>query len=154
MTWKVRLATEQDVETIADFNCRLAVETEEKELDAKRVLSGVRRGMEQGEEVTYFMAEINNIQPPQPIGTLMVTREWSDWRDGWIAWLQSVYVVKEHRGQGVFTDLLDFASDTLARRTDVIGLRLYVENENQRAQAAYLKNGFEDAHYRVLEKLF
>lgn len=145
----VRRATDADVETIADFNCRLARETENKTLDRPTVTEGVRRGLQTGPEVTYFMAVIGQ----QSVGTLMLTREWSDWRNGWIAWLQSVFVVESHRGQGVFRSMLNQVLEEMESDPDVIGVRLYVENENIRAQNVYQRSGFADPNYKVLERL-
>lgn len=146
---KVRRATAEDVETIAEFNCRLAQETENKTLDQNTVTEGVRRGLRCGPEVTYFMAVIGQ----QPVGTLMLTREWSDWRNGWIAWLQSVFVSESYRGQGVFRSMLNQVLEEMESDPDVIGVRLYVENENTRAQQVYQRSGFADPNYRVLERL-
>ena len=145
----VRRATDNDVETIAEFNCRLAQETENKSLDRDTVTDGVRRGLRCGAEVTYYMAQVKQ----QSVGTLMLTREWSDWRNGWIAWLQSVFVIKSHRGQGVFRSMLDQVIQELEAEPDVIGIRLYVENDNERAQQVYKRTGFADPNYKVLERM-
>jgi ribosomal protein S18 acetylase RimI-like enzyme len=84
----------------------------------------------------------------------MLTREWSDWRDGWLMWVQSVYVEPAHRSQGVFRSLLDHATQCMREDPDVVGMRLYVENENSRAQAVYARTGFVDPSYKVLERIF
>ena len=81
----------------------------------------------------------------------MITYEWSDWRNGWMLWLQSVYVQQEFRSQGVFRGLLNDALTTVNVDSEAIGLRLYVEKENDGAIAAYRRLGFEDAGYRILE---
>ncbi len=148
--WNVREALPADAPSLVDFNCAIARETEDKELDREIVSRGVVRGLEQGAEVVYLLAEKDG----RPIGSLMLTREWSDWRDGWMVWIQSVYVDSEFRGQGVFRSLLDAATERAQANPDVVGLRLYVENENQRAQMVYARTGFEDPHYKVLEKTF
>ena len=144
----IRTATVDDVQNLVDFNCALAAETEDKELDRVVVSRGVARAFEQGNEATYFVAELES----RVIGSLMLTREWSDWRDGWLMWLQSVYVMPEHRGLGVFRRMLDHATETISLDPDVVGLRLYVENDNHRAQSVYLRNGFTDPRYKVLER--
>ena len=146
----IRRATADDVEILVDFNCRLAAETESKTLDTEIVRRGVARGMEQGDEVVYFVAEFDT----QIVGALMLTREWSDWRDGWMVWLQSVYVQQKYRGRGVFRTLLNHVLDVLQDQPDVLAVRLYVENQNSRAQAVYAKSGFKDPAYRVLERSF
>ncbi len=148
--WQVRLATVGDVDALVEFNCSIALETENKKLDQETVSRGVARGFHQGDEVLYFVAELEG----QLIGSLMLTREWSDWRDGWLVWIQSVYVVAPHRGRGVFRSLLKHATLQMRQNPDVVGLRLYVENGNQRAQSVYARSGFADPSYKVLERIF
>lgn len=148
--WKVRPAGLDDAHILTEFNWRIAVETEGKELDRSRVARGVRRGLQLEDEVRYFVAEAAE----GLLGCLMLTREWSDWRDGWLIWIQSVYVLPEFRGQGVFRSLLEHVRVLLQQQPDVVGLRLYVEAENQRAQDVYRRTGFSDPNYRVLELLF
>lgn len=154
MTIRIRRGIEADVATIADFNCRLAMETESRRLDSATVTRGVRRGMDAGNEVQYWIAEFVDSAGVQVIGQLMLTREWSDWRDGWLIWIQSVYVHPEHRGQGVFTTLFRHVSDVVRRDPDNIGIRLYVEHENKAAQTVYGKLGLVDPGYNVLEQMF
>ncbi|MEP3480927.1 MAG: N-acetyltransferase [Fuerstiella sp.] len=152
---QIRLATAEDAQVLADFNLRLAQETEGKSLDADLVLSGVRNGLKQGDEVQYLVAEAKqHTSGQQIVGQLMLTREWSDWRDGWMYWLQSVYVVAEFRGQGVFKGLLESAIQQLKSREDVVGIRLYVEVENEAAIGTYHKMQFVDCGYKVMERLF
>ena len=150
MDIQFRRAEHQDIETLVDFNCRLAQETEDKSLDRDLVTRGVTRAFEQGDEAIYYVAVVEE----QVVGSLMLTREWSDWRDGWIAWLQSVYVKEDHRGCSVFRQLLDHATKQLQENSDVRGLRLYVEVDNTRAQNAYYKTGFNNPGYQVLERMF
>lgn len=151
---QIRLATAEDAPVLADFNLCLAKETEGKALDAAKVLSGVRNGLKQGEEVQYLLAVADDPATNQQIaGQLMLTREWSDWRDGWMYWLQSVYVVADFRGQGVFKALLEHAIERLKLRGDVVGLRLYVEIENEVAMNTYHKMQFTDCGYKVMERL-
>ena len=147
--WNIRQANSDDIPALVEFNCGIARETEDKELDHALVTRGVTRALEQGDEVKYFVAESES----SPIGSLMLTREWSDWRDGWMVWIQSVYVAANYRGKGVFRALLDHATKSVNQDPDVRGLRLYVENDNTRAQSVYASTGFADPHYKVLEKL-
>ena len=146
----IRAATNDDCQTLADYNCALASETEDHQLDSATVLRGVKRGLERAPDVQYHVAEVDT----EIIGQLMVTREWSDWRDGWLWWIQSVYVRADHRGNGVFRKLLQHVTDLATADSDVVGIRLYVENENERAQAVYARSGFDDPNYRVLEQIF
>ena len=150
MSIEIRIANKGDAEVLTEFNCRLARETESIELNRATVLSGVQRGLAVTGEVIYFVAEDES----DVVGQLMLTREWSDWRDGWLAWLQSVYVRSDYRQQGVFRCLLDAARKHLRGQPDVVGLRLYVEDENTSAMSTYTRLGFKDAGYRVMEHLF
>lgn len=150
----IRQATEKDVPSLVDFNCGIAAETEDKQLDRELVTRGVTRALQQGEEAVYFVAVEEGDETDAAVASLMLTREWSDWRDGWVAWIQSVYVHQAHRGNGIFTLLLEHATAKLKTNPDVRGLRLYVENDNTRAQSVYHNNGFNDPHYKVLEKMF
>lgn len=147
---QIRPATTADIEILADFNLRLAQETEDYCLDRTLVESGVRNGLQKGDEVQYLVAVVEE----KVVGQLMLTREWSDWRDGWMYWLQSVYVVADFRGQGVFRSLLESAIDSLKLRDDVAGVRLYVEVENEVAISTYKKMQFKDCGYKVMERTF
>ncbi len=154
MNWKIRAAHLQDADQLIEFNRAIARETEAKELPHAIVSRGVRRGLLRQDEVSYWVAELEQQGESELIGCLMLTREWSDWRDGWLMWVQSVYVSQPYRGQGVFRNLLDTVIGKLKQTPDVVGLRLYVETENSRAQEVYYKTGFVDSHYKVLEQLF
>ncbi len=147
-TVQVRPATPSDIDTIAKYNVDMAMESEGKSIPMAQLRRGVARGMDRGDEVRYFIGEIDG----RSAGTLMVTREWSDWRDGWVWWLQSVYVDPDYRGRGVFRAMLDCVSRMASSTPDVLGLRLYVEDENETAQATYRRTGFEDAGYRIFKK--
>ena len=150
MTIECRLAEESDAAVLVDFNCRLALESEDKELDKPTVQKGVQNGLLLGPEAQYFVAEIDD----NVVGQLMITREWSDWRNGWIIWLQSVYVDAAHRRKGVFQTLFQFVRMRVEQDESVVGIRLYVESDNQPAIETYNRLGFEDSGYRVHELLF
>ena len=148
-----RSADTSDIDRIAQFNCCLARETEGKELDYAIVRRGVLRGMQLAAEVRYFVVEADGEAETDAavIGQLMLTREWSDWRDGWMVWLQSVYVAPAWRGKGVFRKLFAHAIEAASIDGDVVSVRLYVERGNQAANVSYRKMGFADAGYDVLE---
>lgn len=149
MTPVLRIRSPQlvDADVIADFNCRLAVESEGRALDAATIATGVRAVLDGRGEAEYFLAEWDG----RVIGQLMLTREWSDWRNGWFYWIQSVYVIPEHRRQGVFTRLYQETVARVEARDDTVGLRLYVETHNQKAIETYVKLGMQPTGYEVLE---
>jgi ribosomal protein S18 acetylase RimI-like enzyme len=146
--FEVRQATEGDAETIAQFNRALARETEGRELDPAVVGAGVRQFLLRPDLGFYIVAE----QGAAIAGALMITYEWSDWRNGLFWWIQSVYVRPEYRRRGVFRRLHGHIETLAAGRTGVCGLRLYVEKENHAAQATYLGLGHEATPYLMFEK--
>ena len=147
---QIREGRPEDVAIIAEYNQRMALETEGKELDSATVSQGVTQGLLQPDKCRYFVAESRN----QVVGQAMVTYEWSDWRNGDLWWIQSVYVHPDHRRQGVFTKLYQHI-ETLARNdARVRGLRLYVEEDNAAGQTVYKKLGMSHAGYHVYEREF
>ena len=149
MTVTLRKATVDDLDVIVEFNCGIARETEDKELDLAIVTPGVRRLLEDPTKGEYFVAECDG----RVVGQVMYTHEWSDWRNGDVLWLQSVYVHADYRGRGIFGLLLAEIQNIADSNPDVVGLRLYVETENTTAQGTYLKNGFKLPGYLVMEKM-
>lgn len=147
---RVRDARTDDREIILDFNARLAMETEGKQLDRSVLRDGVDQALADPDRLRYWLAEIGE----RIVGQAAVTREWSDWRNGWIWWLQSVYVDQEHRGQGVLRAIIDQIRDAGRQEPDVLGLRLYVEEHNERAQESYRKLGMTPGGYLVYEQLW
>lgn len=158
-TVRVRDAQPGDAGLIARWNVTMAWETEHKQLDPDTVHAGVAAGLVDATRSRYFVAMrelpvAGNETIAEPVGTLMLTREWSDWRNGEWWWIQSVYVPEAHRRQGVFAALYRHV-ETLARASDgVIGLRLYVERDNASAQGTYGAMGMVDAGYRIFEAEF
>jgi ribosomal protein S18 acetylase RimI-like enzyme len=144
----VRDATLDDAEFIADCNCRLAEETEYKTLDREVLIAGIRRGMVSVELCRYFVAEVNG----RRAGTTMLTYELTDWRDGVLWWLQSVYVCEDFRNQGVFRAVYRHIEELARRSPHVRGLRLYVRSDNERAMKTYRAMGMEPTGYEVYEK--
>lgn len=146
----IRAATIDDCEIISEFNTHLAAETEGKALLPEVIRAGVKTLLSDDRHGRYFLA----VQGETVIGQMMHTREWSDWRNGEIWWLQSVYVRADFRNQGVFRALYRHLEELATNSSDVIGLRLYVENHNRKAQDAYLSLGMKDASYAVMERIF
>jgi GNAT superfamily N-acetyltransferase len=149
MSIDIRLAVPGDWPTIVDFNCRLAEESEGKTLERAHVEPGVKAVLADPHKGRYFIASIAG----QPVGQLMHTREWSDWRNGDIWWLQSVYVDRDFRRQGVFRALFDRLQSEAEADPGVVGLRLYVEEHNSRAHETYRDLGLVPGGYFVMEKM-
>jgi GNAT superfamily N-acetyltransferase len=150
----IRDAVLADRPTIVEFNCRLAVETEGKVLDPAVLDQGVARALADPDRLRYWVAETRFSTAIRLVGQTAITREWSDWRDGWVWWLQSVYVDADYRGQGIFRALYQHIRDAARVERDVIGIRLYVENGNLRAQKTYEALGMKPGGYSVLEELW
>lgn len=145
----IRLARGTDLDTIVDFNTRLADETEQKQLAAQILRTGVQKLLVDGGKGRYFIAECDD----RVAGQIMLTYEWSDWRDGMIWWIQSVYVAPEYRGRGIFRQLFEHVRE-LARHDDTVcGLRLYVHRGNDAARGVYRALGMTDTDYDVMEQL-
>ncbi len=143
----IRLAGPQDAELLASWAQTMAMETEHKNLDGDTVLKGVQAGIADPKRARYFIA----MSGETPAGTLMLTTEWSDWRNGDWWWIQSVYVHPDFRRQGVFQSLYHHVKQMAEQASDVCGLRLYVEHENRNAQKTYESLGMADAGYRMME---
>lgn len=143
----VRDADPRDIAAIVDFNRRLALESEEKLLDAGVLTAGVRRGFAHPELCRYFVAEIDG----NVVGTTMITVELTDWRDGVLWWLQSVYVDPGFRRAGVFRALYRHIAERARQNKDVRGLRLYVHHTNQRAMRTYESMGMAKSDYEFYE---
>ena len=144
----MRPARLDDAPTIVDFNHRLALETEQKKLDHETLSKGVDSILRDPRLGRYFVAVVG----PRIVGQMAITEEWSDWRNGSLWWLQSVFVDPEWRGRGVFRLMLNKVA-SLGREAGVIGLRLYMEHKNARAQGTYRRSAFVDSGYVVLERI-
>ena len=142
-----RLAEPRETPIIADFTRSIAWETEQVRLEPEVVLAGVQ-AVFRNPELGFYVVAVNS---GTVIGCLMVTYEWSDWRNGVQWWLQSVYVKSDYRRKGVFKRLWDFIIDLASEKPDVCGVRLYVEKDNEPAQAAYRRIGMKDTNYLVYE---
>jgi ribosomal protein S18 acetylase RimI-like enzyme len=143
----VRAARPEDTPRLRDWAVAMALETEHKALDPATVERGILAVFAQPRRGAYFMAERNG----EAAGTLMLTYEWSDWRNGDWWWIQSVYVAPQHRRKGVYAAL--YAHVLAGAKADpaVCGLRLYVERDNTNAQRTYESLGMVDAGYRMYE---
>lgn len=156
---RIRDATAVDLDLLTQWAQAMAWETERKTLDPDTVRAGIAAGIADPAKARYFVA-MQDTAPGghetvgMPVGTLMLTTEWSDWRNGDWWWIQSVFVAPEHRRRGVFAALYRHVA-ALARVTPgVVGLRLYVEKHNVAAQRAYAALGMDDAGYAIHEQPF
>src|SRR3954470_11203579 len=138
----IRAAALEDAPTLIEFNAAMALETEHLTLDHGILSRGVRAGLADPAKARYFVAEFDG----RIVGQLMLTLEWSDWRDGEIWWIQSVYVHPDFRRRGAFKALYRHAQ-RLARERGAVGLRLYVEKHNVAAQSTYASLGMRMSEY-------
>jgi GNAT superfamily N-acetyltransferase len=143
----IRPADANDISLMARWAEAMAFETENKQLDREVLTHGITLGVGDPQRARYFMASIAG----EPVGTLMLTFEWSDWRCSWWWWIQSVYVAPAHRRKGVYRALYGHVLDLAQAEPDVGGLRLYVERENISAIRTYEFLGMVDSGYRMYE---
>ena len=144
-----RVAIADDAATLAGFNQAMAIETEAKTLADGDVLTGVEAVLRDPRHGFYVVADTGH----EIAGALLVTYEWSDWRNGRFWWIQSVYVRPEHRRQCIYRILHAFVRDRARSSGDVVGLRLYVERENATAQRTYAALGMNETAYRMYEEM-
>ena len=144
-----RKATPADAPAIVEFQLAMARETEELELDRDVCAAGVAAVFAEPQHGQYFVSETAG----QVIASLLITYEWSDWRNGVVWWIQSVYVRPEARGQGVYAGLYEHVKQLVQSEPDIRGIRLYVDKRNTRAQAVYTRLGMNGEHYQVFEWL-
>ena len=143
----IRQADLSDAAVIAEFNLRLAEETEDLQLDPDCVAKGVAAILADPAKGLYYVAEVES----EVVGQVMITYEWSDWRNGNLWWLQSVYVRKDLRRKGIFRALFKQLENLAGRRDDVCGLRLYMHSKNGRARNSYQQLGMKPTKYEVFE---
>ena len=144
----IRVADINDADSLVKFNQAMALETEGKHLESEVLKNGVAAVFADEKKGFYVVAEDDT----QIVGGLMVTYEWSDWRNSWFWWIQSVYIRPEARGQSLYTRLYGFVKERAAAGGNVCGYRLYVETENAHAQRVYEKVGMEASHYLMYEE--
>jgi GNAT superfamily N-acetyltransferase len=143
----VRPATLGDIEFLVSGNAKMALETEGLALDLDRLRGGVQAVFDDQARGFYLIAEIEDLR----VGQMMVTYEWSDWRNGVFWWIQSVYTIPERRRQGVFRALYAQAEALARQQSSVCGLRLYVDIHNRAAQETYRRCGMQETAYRMFE---
>ena len=144
---EIRIAQPSDLASLVEFNQAIAWETEQKKLDEATLRAGVRAVLNDQQLGLYIVA----VDDERVVGCLMITHEWSDWRNGVFWWIQSVYVDAEFRRRGVYSRLYEHVR-SLAKNRNVCGFRLYVERENSVAQKTYERMGMKETVYRMYEQ--
>ena len=150
----IRPGTLSDVETLVAFNLAMAAESEDTDLDPARLTAGVRAALEDATLGTYYIAHAHATDPTSSdaVGALMITYEWSDWRNGLFWWIQSVYVEPAWRRRGVYRALHGHVRELARADPRSCGIRLYVERENHGAMATYDALGMAETYYRLYEE--
>lgn len=146
----IRSALPADASLIADFSTRLAEETESRSLAPELIEPGVAAFLADPSKGRYWLAETDD----RTVGQIATTYEWSDWRNGMLWWIQSVYVDEDYRRQGVYSSLYHHVESLARADSNAVGLRLYVDKSNKRAQATYEKHGMDMTNYQVMQIMF
>ena len=136
-----------DIESIVQFQAKMAMESEGTTLDLEKVTKGVTAAMNDESKGIYWVAKVNG----KAIGSLMVTREWSDWNNEWYWWIQSVYVLPDYRKHGVYKAMYSTLKE-VAKENKVSQIRLYVDKTNHPAQQVYQRLGMHESHYLMFEE--
>lgn len=136
----------EDIEIIAQFQVDMAMESEGAILDKETVTNGVTASMNDENKGSYYVAKVDG----KVVGSLMLTREWSDWNNGWYWWIQSVYVAPEYRRQGIYKSMYHAVCED-AKKRNVAQVRLYVDRTNSRGQKVYSSLGMQESHYLIYE---
>ena len=147
---RVRRAGREDIPTLVEFNRAMARESEDKGLNVETLTRGVTYLLNHPDEGCYLVAEVG----ADAAGTLMLTFEWSDWRNGRFWWIQSVYVAQPLRRRGVYRALHAEAKRLARQDPQCCGIRLYVEKNNTPAQATYSSLGMDQTGYLLFEEEF
>jgi len=143
----IRLAEKDDIQALVGFNQAMALETEGKKLEAAVLTPGVAAVFEDSNKGFYVVADGEAV-----VGGLLITYEWSDWRNNWFWWIQSVYILPEFRGRSIYRAMYAFVKQLAEERGGVCGFRLYVEKENVHAQKVYEQLGMHESHYLAYEE--
>ena len=144
---EIRRGRRQDAPYIIDFQIRMAKEAEDLTLDRPIVEKGVQAVFDDPHKGAYWIAELDG----EVAGCLLTVPEWSDWRNGTVLWIHSVYVIPSARRRGIFRMMYENLKTTVEQSADLRGLRLYVERENERAQKTYHAMGMDGNHYKLFE---
>ena len=143
----LRMATVRDIDNITLFNTEMAFETENINLDQADLRLGIAAVLSDSNLGFYLISELEGVL----IGQILITKEWSDWRNGWFWWIQSVFVEPNHRRKGVYSAMYKKIVDMADREGNVCGLRLYVDRDNLSAKQVYSHLGMSQSHYDLYE---
>ena len=147
MNIQIRKAREKDLSSIVDFQLAMALETENLHLDKPIVEKGVAAAFNDSAKGQYFITKVDG----QIAASLMITFEWSDWRNGMVYWIQSVFVKEEFRRLGIYRKMYAHIQDLINKDDNVRGIRLYVDKSNIKAQKTYENTGMNGEHYQLFE---
>jgi GNAT superfamily N-acetyltransferase len=147
METTIRKATKADLEVLILFQRAMAEETESIELDSEIVRQGIDALFDDPSKGKYIVIGLDGVLA----GCLMLTYEWSDWRNGTVLWIQSVYIEPQHRGKGLYKLLYNFVKNEVSSDNSIKGIRLYVDKRNTTAQKVYETLGMNGEHYQVYE---
>lgn len=145
--FQIRVATSEDTEILISFQQRMALDTEGLVLDEEILSKGVKTLLSDKNKGTYYVAECEG----KIVGCLLTTPEWSEWRNGTVLWIQSVFVIEGFRNKGVFKSLYNFIKQQVEEDEALVGIRLYVDKTNVNAQEVYTKIGMDGQHYQLFE---
>lgn len=143
----IRKATENDSASIVEFQLAMAWETEQLQLHEPTVVKGVDAVFADSSKGSYYVAELDR----KVVGSLLTTFEWSDWRNGTVLWIQSVYVRPEYRKRSIFSHLYKHIQEMVAADTNLRGIRLYADKNNTPAHGVYAHLGMTAEHYQMFE---
>ena len=144
---KIRIAVVEDAAIISGFQLAMAFETEQLSLNKETVANGVHAVFKDSHKGKYFVAEADDAV----VASLMLTPEWSDWRNQWVWWIQSVYVLPAYRGKGIFKKMYNHIKELVEADEKAAGLRLYVDLSNKNAREVYNAIGMNGNHYQLFE---
>jgi GNAT superfamily N-acetyltransferase len=148
MSIEIRVATSEDIDALVSFNQAMALETEKKVLQQEILRAGVSAIIQDDNKGFYLVA----VENEEVVGSLMVTTEWSDWRNAQFWWIQSVYIIPTMRRKGIYAKLYERVKTLATERKNICGFRLYVENDNFIAQKTYESLGMQASHYLMYEE--
>ena len=143
----LRMATVRDIDNITLFNTEMAFETESIYLDQSDLRLGIAAVLSDSNLGFYLISELEGVM----IGQILITKEWSDWRNSWFWWIQSVFVEPNRRRMGVYSAMYKKIVDMAGREGNVCGLRLYVDRDNLSAKQVYSHLGMSQSHYDLYE---